>query len=351
MSANLPGLFQPQVEAWVDRSNLEGMVWHDLFGDTDLRPMTRRAAMAVPAIARARHLTAGTIAKLPMEALNRAAVDPIQPYWCQGSNGQTGDLTATERKRWCIAPQSPWARMLWTVDDHLFHGRSLWLITRFLASGWPAEMARVPITEWDIDEDGDVVDQDSHPFPPDRVVLINGPHEGILNFAQRTIRSATSLEVTAADVAAHPFRLELHQTTDVTLTKEERGQLVSEAKRALADNLGVLFTNSGLETKDHALDSGELLIAGRNASALDVARVVSMPAAMLDAVATGASLEYSSTVARNQQWIDYGLSLYMDAITSRLGMDDVVPHGQRISFDTTDLTAPTASPTGSPTTD
>jgi hypothetical protein len=354
LSAALPALFQPQIEPWVDRSNLEALVWSDVFGSTstDALPMTRHAAIAVPAVARARHLTAGTIAKLPLETFTGAALTADQPYWCQGSNGQTGDLDATARRRYGVAPQSTWHRMLWTIDDFLFYGRSLWLVTRFLASGWPAEMARVPAAYWAVDDDGVVVDQDSQPIDPARVVLLEGPHEGILTTAHRTIRAAAALEVTAADVARRPFRLEIHQTTDVVLDASERAAIVAEARRALADNNGVLFTNAAIETKDHPLDSGELLIAGRNASALDVARHVSMPAAMIDAVATGASLEYDTALARNQQWIDYGLALYMDAATSRLGMDDIVPRGQRIAFDTEDLTrAPPQAPAGFPTTD
>ncbi|HXJ63564.1 MAG TPA: hypothetical protein VNN79_07400, partial [Actinomycetota bacterium] len=105
-----------------------------------------------------------------------------------------------------------------------------------------------------------------------------------------------------------------------------------------------------METKDHPLDSGELLVAGRNAAALDIARHASIPAAMLDATTAGASLEYSTLQGRNQQWIDYGLVIYMDPVEARLGMDDVSPQGQRIAFDTADLTAPAAGPTG-PTTE
>ena len=80
----------------------------------------------------------------------------------------------------------------------------------------------------------------------------------------------------------------------------------------MRDNDGVLFTNAAIEATAIPIDSGALLIDGRNASALDVARDVSMPAAMLDATTQGASLEYATLQGRNQQWIDYGLSLYMD---------------------------------------
>ena len=96
------------------------------------------------------------------------------------------------------------------------------------------------------------------------------------------------------------------------------------------------------------MDSDALQLGARNASALDVARLANMPAMMLDATAQGASLEYQTMTGRNQQWLDYGLALYMDHVEARLSMDDVVPAGQRVTFDTTDWTAPDASPTGPP---
>jgi hypothetical protein len=345
--------FDVQVEPWTT-SDLESVVWADVLGvsNPDTLPTTRSVAMAVPAVARARHLIAGTIAKLPLEAFRGGeVVDPL-PYWLQGTDGQLGDLTPAAAGAAGVMPQSPWWRMLWTIDDHLFHGLSVWLITRRdPADDRPTRMVRIPYTAWNLDDEGRVTDRDGHPFDPAALVVIPGPHEGLLNYAAATIRTAGALERIAADVARHPFRLELHQTSDVTLTPTERAALVGEARRALNANDGVLFTNSAIETKDHPLDSGDLLIAGRNASALDVARHASMPAAMIDAVATGASLEYQSTVARNQQWIDYGLSLYTEAVTSRLSMDDVVPQGQRVDFNMTDLTTPVASPTGPATED
>lgn len=350
LAATLPEI-QPQIEAWTTGS-LERVVYADVFGDLEGLPLTRAAAMMVPAVARARHLTASTIARLPLEAFRTdERVEPA-PYWMQGTDGQAGRYTPAELTRRGLIAQSPWGRMLWTVDDLLFYGLSAWLVTdRYTTDGRPSRMLRIPWSAWTVDESHRVVDVDGRPWPEGDVIVIPGPHEGILTFGAPTIGTAAELERTAADVARRPFRLELHQTTDVQLSKTERAELVNETRAALERSDGVLFTNSAIETKTHSMNSDALLIAGRNASALDVARDVSMPAAMLDATTEGASLEYQTTVARNQQWLDYGLSMYMDAITARLGMDDVLPAGQRAALDTTELTEPVASPTGAPTED
>ena len=347
----LPPL-QPQVEAWTT-SQLDGVIWADLIGaPLDSLPVSRAAAMAVPAVARARHLTAGTIAKMPLSTLRGGVATPDQPYWCQGSDGQLGDLTPAQARAFGVMPQSTWWRTLWTVDDHLFYGLSVWLITRKdPVDGRPTRALRIPWSSWSIDEHGQITDLDGKVIPADRLIVIPGPHDGILNFAQRTIRGASDLEQTAADVAKRPFRILLHQTTDVTLDPVERKKIVDEARRALRDNEGILFTNAAVEATAIPIDSGALLIDGRNASALDVARDVSMPASMLDATQAGASLTYETALGRNQQWIDYGLSLYMEPITARLSMDDVVPQGQTTVFDDSDLTDPAASPTGPTRTD
>lgn len=346
----------PILSPWVDQSFLERVVVPDVWPDTVPRPMTRGEAMQVPAVSRSRHLICATIARLPLQAVRADAVLPAadQPAWCWRTDGQLGELTPEERTQYGLpVGQSPFVRMLGTADDLLFTGWALWLVTaRSAADGRPLSAVHVPAGTWDVSPDGLIVGPDGHPFAvgdrPASVILIQGPHEGILTFGARTIRGAGSLETTAADVARTPFRLGLHQTTDVTLSTSEQAELVAETKRALQDNAGVLFTNNAVELQEYRLDSSELLISGRQAAALDVARHCNIPGAMIDAEPQGgAALEYSNPASRNQQWLDYGLSAFLDAITARLSMDDVVPAGQRVAFDTSSLTttlAPTLGP-------
>lgn len=349
LAANLPRL-APQVQSWTS-STLDAVVWADILG-TDVRPLSRADAMAVPAVARARHLNAGTIARLPLGAYRRDVPVSLQPTWMQGSDGQIGTLTADQMADSGIEPQSTYHRMLSTVDDHIFYGESLWAVTQVDPDDKrPARMAHIPWDGWDrvlIEDTGryEFTDAGGVPltFP---VIYLPGPHEGILNFAQRSIRAAAALERTAADVASRPFRIELHQTSDIELTTTERRALIDATRAALSDNNGILFTNMAVETKTHNLDpASDLLIAGRNASALDIARDVSLPAAMLDATQEGASLTYTTVEGRNQEWVDYGLQLYMDPITARLSMDDVLPAGQRAAFDLSTFTLPAAPATG-----
>jgi hypothetical protein len=344
-------LLQPQIEPWVDNHLTEALFVNDVFGTGMDRPVSRWEAMAVPAMARARHMIVGAAAKLPL--LEFDGPDPITPAatWMQSTDGQLG--TSSTARALGIGLQSPWQRMAGTTDDLLFYGEALWLITQRYTEtpSRPLSMVHVPYDRWTRDEAGHYVDVDHRPLGDEWVVCIRGPHEGVLRFGAPTIRQATDLERTAADVARRPLRFELHQTTDLDLTPAERKALIAATRTALADNQGILFTNAAIETKAHPYGDAALLIAGRNAAALNVARAASIPAALIDATSEGASLEYATLQGRNLQFLDYGLGMYLDAVTARLSMDDVLPRGHRAAFDTTALTTMSPAPTGTPTED
>jgi hypothetical protein len=346
---------------WADDSFLERVVLPDIWPDTVPRPMTRGEAMCVPAVSRSRHLICATVAALPLLVLrgDTPVPDAQQPLWCYATDTQLGNLTPDQQLLYGVTGgQSPFQRMLGTADDLLFYGWSLWLVTRPIdRSGrpFPNRMVRIPYGFWDWNADGQLTDIDGRPFMAGDAeadaVLIQGPHEGVLSFGGPTIRAASTLELTAAEVARTPFRIGLHQTSDITLTEQEIAALVANVRRALADNQGILFTNSAVEVAEYRLDSSELLVGGRQAAALDVARHMNIPGAMIDAEPTGSSLTYSNPTSRNSQWLDYGLSSYLDAIGAALSMDDVVPSGQRTAFDTSSLTTTLAPTTGAPTPD
>lgn len=324
-------LVRPQVEAWTtSRLDPVEVVWGDLFGTAPIAP-TRAEAMTVPAIARARKLLVTSVAGMPLRAYRADVLVTPQPSWMYRTDGL----------------QPPWLRMAWTVDDLMFYGWSLWLVNTFGADNYPIAIDRVPYGTWDVDVNGQLVDEDNRPFPAERVILIAGPDEGILSFGGRTIRTAAMLETTTASVATHPFRLELHQTSGDQLTDVEISELIGTARTALADNEGIIYTNQAIEA--NALGAGgaeQLLVEGRNASAVDCARLVGIPAAMIDATTAGASLTYETTTGRNQQFLDYAVAAYTGPIAARLGMDDVLPGGQRAAFDSSTFTTPTPSASG-----
>ena len=88
---------QPQIEAWTDNSHLYDVAFN-LGLDPAAFPLTRAGAMRVPAMARARNLTCGTIAALPLTAMRGPDPALVQPYWSYGTDGQLGSLTPDQRR-------------------------------------------------------------------------------------------------------------------------------------------------------------------------------------------------------------------------------------------------------------
>lgn len=323
---------------------LNSVVYSDLYGVTAPGPLTRAAAMKIPAVARARHLIVGKIAGLPLTV------------WRGAEQLQGDDVpTWTQRTDYGLPP---YHRMLWTVDDLLFTGWSLWARNNQAGSSgaFPLGMTRVALERWRFTTSATIEIRQADgrwvPAMRDEVVLIPGAHEGILTFGTTAIREAADLATSASKAAANPSAyLDLHYTGDKPLSKDERTDLIDGwAAARRGENGGVAFTNKWVEAKEMGTHEAHLLTEGRNAAAVDMARLCSVPAALLDATNAGASLTYETVGGRNAEFIDYGLSLYMDPITARLSMDDVVPRGQSVRFDTSTLRDAAPSPTG-PTTE
>jgi hypothetical protein len=319
---------------------LSKIIRTDVFGPVSHLPLNRDAAIGVPALARARHILAGTIAACQLQLFRRDEL-VVQPKW----------MRTTE------AGLPAFHRMLWTVDDHLFYGWSLWEVERqgdnpdrpLVADSAPRRIAQ---HRWEFEADTGRVLVDGDPMKASRLLLLPGPHEGILTFARTAIAQAADLEAAATKAASTPSAyLNLHYDGDAPLARTEVDTLVADWHAARAgDNGGVAYTGPGVTVTELGSASEHLLIEGRNAAAVNMARVASMPAAMVDATTAGASLTYETTAGRNAELLDYGLNLYMDAITARLSMDDVVTPTQSVRFDTTQLRAAQPSPTG-PTTE
>lgn len=311
-----------------DQGSLQSVVWADVFG-SEWSPMTRETAMAVPAIAMGRHRLAPTIGRLPLRAMRGDAVIP-SPYW----------MTRTD------TTISPFHRMLWTVDDLIFHPFSLWVRANG-TDGFPVACMRIPPHRWDFDEVGRVR-VDGEYVADDQVILIPGPHEGILSFGAEAIRHAADLMRAAGNAARNPqAHTELHQTGGPPMTAAERREFVAEwAAARRGENGGVAFTSQNLEVRDHGSYEGAFLDAARNTAAVECARIMGLNASTVDATAANASLTYETREGRNLEFVDYGLAMYASAITARLSMDDVVPAGTRVAFDLEDYAGPTPSPTG-----
>lgn len=293
----------------------------------DTITVSRATAMGVPALARARRLIVGSIARCPLQATVNGEPLASQPAWLSRTDG----------------PISPFHRMAWTIDDLLFHGWSLWAIERDSA-GAVVAADRVPFTDWGFTPNGGV-EYLSREVDSASVCLIPGVDEGVLSTSPETIRQAVNLGRASDKAARTPMaHTELHQTGGEPLSQEEIGALVSAwIKARRSEDGAVSYTSQNIDVRTHGAYDSNLLIDGRNAAAVDIARVTGIPAILLDASATDSTMRYSNVDARNTEFIDFCLAPLMAAVAARLGMDDMVDPGVAIEFDVSELTGTAAT--------
>lgn len=302
---------------------LQKLVWSDVF-DTVPTTITREEALSIPSVSKARSVLLSLIADKPLRAYKGDALAPTQPAWMHRTDGDI----------------SPWLRMAHTLDDLMFHGWSLWAVSRGAASQ-VTNAARVPMHRWRFDENGRIlVDSGSGQFAPvdaDEVLLIPGPNEGLIAYGARSLSGAIALERAWVERAKNPIpQIDLHQTTDSGMEPAEAKQLVTDWDAARAKG-ATAFTPHDIEARALGQVSAEMFTEGRNNTRLDVANFFNLPASLLDGSTSTASLTYSTQQGDRNEVYDYAVPYWIGSIEGRLSQDDVVPAGQRIRFDFSSL--------------
>lgn len=309
-------------------STLSRVVLADIFGADERFPVARADAMRVPAIVKARALIAGTLSRQPL-ALYRGAEQLDPAPWMQRTNSAV----------------SPYARMLWTFDDLIFGGTSLWALDRG-AGGDILDAVRVPPEWWEVTEDLEVL-VNGAPVDPDAVILFEGPQDGLLDIAREDIRAALGMTRAWSSRVKSPVPLvELHQTDEVQLDDDEVKATLKDWEDARQAG-GTAYTPSNIDVRVHGSTPTDLFVNGRNASRLDFANYLSLPATILEGSTATASLTYSTREDTRNELLDYSLYYWAASVEARLSMDDVVPRGQRVAFDVSWLTSvptPSTSP-------
>lgn len=304
---------------WADPDALQVVTWAGLLDDLDADtlaglPVTRAQAIAVPVIRRGRNLIVGSCARLDLFAANSAGRIPVQPRSvAQPEVGRPRFVT-----------------LAWTVDALMFDGYAVWEVAqRYAEDGRPQTFRFVPNGAVQFDDAGNVSHVHGRPVGPFDTIRFDAIDGGLLIEAAETIRTARALHSTINRAARTPTPdVELHQENGEPLTDPEIDQLIDrwvQARRG--KNGGVAFTNASVKAIMHGQQPQDLLIEARKAADLDLARHMNLPAWAVDAEVGGTNMTYSNVPARARELIDYTLSVYLEAITSRLSLDDVLAAG------------------------
>jgi hypothetical protein len=314
------------VTPFSSQENLKAATLAHLFELAELLPVTRAMAMGIGAVARVRHLATGTIGRFPLQAVNARGVLSDQPTILQQPEIGRPYFTT----------------MSWAVDACFFYGRAWFeIVERYAEDQRPRKLQWVP--EWDAElgEDGNLIGLKSsgRRISAMDVIRVDGPHEGLLNFAAGRVREAAAIDVAAANASANPVpSVVLRQVAGEPLTDDKITELTSTwAALRRTKNGGVGFVNQSVEVDTLGQPLEQLLIDGRNYTALNLVRSAGFPAWSADVEVNGSSLTYSNAPSRSRELIDYALAPYMAAFEARFSMDDILPAGTWCRFDTSQL--------------
>lgn len=303
--------------------------------------INRDQAMQVPAVAAARWLITTALARQPLTAWHTDQRIST-PRWLVSTSG--ADI--------------PQFRLIWTLDDLLFYGYSLWLVDRW-PGGAVRTVAYLPFSLWEWEAEpatgdplGTIVAREAPSAPPRRLdqsefILFQSPMDPLLTIGRNTVIAALEMERAWRERVANPIpQTVLKLTEDAEVSPEELDDLVESWREARSKNQAVSGVPYGIDVQALGEVKPELFVEGRNAVTLDVARLTGLPASLLSASQVAASLTYSSREGSRNELFDLSLQPWALAIESRLSMDDLVEPGISIKFDLTVLQTALVSPTG-----
>lgn len=297
--------------------------------------VTRAKAMLVPAVVRARGLICGTLSRYPLT------------LWQPNPDDPTGDSDVRlPTPAWMTSTktlQSPRLRMLWTLDDLLFSGLSLWAVER-AGDGAITDSLRVPPPEWAVDPDSLGVKVRGTTASAEEVILFEGPQEGLITIAADAVQASLDMSRAWRARVKSPVPLvELHNTDpNDDLTDDEIRDLVDSWETARSEG-GTAYTPATIQTNVHGAVVADLYVEGRNAERLDWGNYTNLPASLLDGSMSTATLTYSTSEGKRAEFVDYSLSYWASPVEARLSQDDVTPEGTYSRYDLSWLTNPKQS--------
>jgi hypothetical protein len=282
-------------------SGLQSIVIADIFGEQGQFPASREDAMQCAPVVKARALLAGTISRLPLKAYKDGMELATQPTFLYRSDS-------------LLSPQQ---RMLWTVDDLIFTGYSLWAVQRGTANQI-MDAIRVPVEEWSFTASG-TVEVKGEPVSADEVILFCGPQDGLLDIAGDEIRSYRDLVRTRASRLRNPVSQQvLHPTEELDLQPEEIDELLTEFEKSNRSNsTSISWLPHNVNLEEHGASAVDMFEGQANQLALQFSQKLNVESTLIGAaVEAQGSLNYQNQDGQRSWFVDYNLAYWLDPITS-----------------------------------
>jgi phage portal protein BeeE len=311
------------VEAALTPIQISDSVYNILGGATNT---TRQLAMSVPSVARARNIICGTIGSLPLTTFNRITGEFVDPH------------------RVINQPDPRVAGFViynWLAEDIWMYGAGYGQVLEMYAAtdgGRVRAWTRVSPERVTVDTDflnteinGYKVDGKAVPLQGvGSLIRFDGPDEGLLHRAGKTIAAAVYLENAAVNYAKEPAPTMVLKSNGTNLTAERISALLSAWKTA-RQSRSTAFLNADVDLKEFGFDPKSMQLAeARQYVALELARACGIPAYFLSAEQT--SMTYSNAVTERRSLVDFSLRPILKAIEERLSLPDFTPNPVMVRF-------------------
>jgi HK97 family phage portal protein len=327
VQAAKPGIVT-DVQAGLTPVQIADSVYNILGGSTNT---TRALAMSVPSVARARGIICGTVGSLPLTTFNRITGEYVDPHRVINQP----DPRVAGFVIYC-----------WLAEDIWLYGAGYGQVLEMYSAtdgGRVRAWTRVSPDRVTVDTDflnttinGYKVDGKSVPMQGvGSIIRFDGPDEGLLHRAGKTIAAAVYLENAAVNYAKEPAPTMVLKSNGTNLTAERISSLLTAWKSA-RQSRSTAFLNADVDLKEFGFDPKSMQLAeARQYVALELARACGIPAYFLSAEQT--SMTYSNAVNERRSLVDFSLRPILKAIEERLSLSDFLPNPVMARFSLDDF--------------
>lgn len=290
--------------------------------------ITRREAMSVPAVKRARDMIAGVLGATPLRLLDPDR-RPVADGW------DLLDQPEADRP----------ALVTWTnvADDLLFSARSFLRVTHLGWHNLPAQVRRLDPETTSYREDRTTERTatgtgSSYGWREDAgLIRIDSPNDGLLVAGARAIRALGMLELAALHAASGVPPQDYFTPADgIDPADDAAVQAVLDAWTAARQNRTTAYVPAALNYHVNGWTPEQIQLNGaREIAITEVARLTGVDPEDLGVSTT--SRTYQNSQDRRRAFLDFTVGPYMRAVEAALSMDTVTPHGYTVRFDTADF--------------
>lgn len=305
-----------------------------------VQDFTRAEAIQNPTISRSRDLIVSFVSGLSFEHYKKEWDNTEEDYV---EVGLPVDL-------WMEQPDPNVTRqfiLAWTADDLYFHGRAYWYVTsRSSSTGKPLTFQWLPTADVEVlDMTGPVYPAPSKKLrflgfdlDTNNVIQFLSPIQGVCSMGWRAIKISNRLDDAAMRFATNEITAGYIQQTPGSepMGEEELINLAAAWSSARKRNsIGAL--NANATWHEFQSDPSKLqLVEARTHQIRELANVGNVPGYLVGAPA-GSGMTYQNAVESQKALYLYGAKPFIQCISERLSMSDVVPRGRYVRLDVDDF--------------